>query len=51
MPPPELAVTVAVPAKINREQRELILQLSEAFHHDNKPIKKGILEKVRDIFS
>ncbi|HEX5000685.1 MAG TPA: molecular chaperone DnaJ [Terriglobia bacterium] len=46
-----VTVTVSVPRKLTREQRELINQLNSAFDHDNKPIEKTILEKVREIFS
>jgi molecular chaperone DnaJ len=46
-----VTVTVSVPTKVNREQRELIAQLGAAFDQDNKPIQKSILEKVREIFS
>jgi molecular chaperone DnaJ len=46
-----VTVTVSVPTKLTREQRELITQLHGAFDQDNKPIEKTILEKVREIFS
>jgi molecular chaperone DnaJ len=46
-----VTVTVSVPTKLTREQRELINQLHGAFDQDNKPIEKTILEKVREIFS
>jgi molecular chaperone DnaJ len=46
-----VTVTVSVPTKLTREQRDLIAQLHGAFDQDNKPIEKTILEKVREMFS
>jgi molecular chaperone DnaJ len=43
-------VTVEVPRKLNREQRELIARLGDTENHPNEPIQKKILEKVKEIF-
>ena len=41
---------VVIPAKLTREQRELISKLDETFQHDNKPIEKRLLDRVKEIF-
>jgi len=41
---------VVVPAKLTREQKELISKLDETFQHDNKPIEKRLLDRVKEIF-
>jgi len=46
-----VTVDVVVPAKVSREQRELLTKLAETIELENKPIQKKILEKVREIFS
>ena len=46
-----VTVTVSVPTKLNKEQKELIARLSGTFEDDNKPLQKKILERVKEIFS
>jgi molecular chaperone DnaJ len=41
---------VLVPSKLTREQKELVSKLNETFHHDNKPIEKRLLDRVKEIF-
>jgi molecular chaperone DnaJ len=45
-----VTVTVEVPRKLSREQRDLIARLGDTDKHANEPIQKKILEKVREIF-
>ena len=42
---------VRVPAKLNREQRKLMEQLKEMLPAENEPTDKGLLDKVKNIFS
>lgn len=44
-------VKVNTPGKLNKHQRELIEQLAATLGHENKPVKAGLLDKVKDIFS
>ena len=44
-------VDVVVPTKLTRDQRELLTKLASTIETENKPIKKKILEKVKEIFS
>jgi molecular chaperone DnaJ len=46
-----VTVNVAVPAKLSRDQKELLTKLAETIETENKPIKKKILERVKEIFS
>jgi molecular chaperone DnaJ len=41
---------VVVPSKLTKEQKELIGKLDETFQHDNKPIEKRLLDRVKEIF-
>jgi molecular chaperone DnaJ len=41
---------VVVPAKLTKEQKELISKFDETLHHDNKPIEKRLLDRVKEIF-
>jgi molecular chaperone DnaJ len=41
---------VVIPSKLTKEQKELISRLDETFHHDNKPIEKRLLDRVKEIF-
>ena len=41
---------ILIPAKLTREQKELISKLNETFQHDNKPIEKRLLDRVKEIF-
>jgi molecular chaperone DnaJ len=43
-------IKVAVPSKLNREQRKLFEQLLDVLPADNTPTEKGIFEKVKDYF-
>ena len=44
-------VRVQTPSKLTREQKELMRQLGESMVVDNKPHSRGLLDKVREIFS
>jgi molecular chaperone DnaJ len=46
-----VTVDIVVPAKLSREQRELLTKLASTLETENKPIQKKILERVREIFS
>ena len=41
---------VIVPSKLTKEQREIVSRLHETFQHDNKPIEKRLLDRVKEIF-
>ena len=43
-------VSVNVPKKLTRDQKELIVQLGDLDNQENQPIQKKILEKVKEIF-
>jgi molecular chaperone DnaJ len=43
-------VKVQTPAKLTKQQRELLQQLDETFQVDNKP-QRGLLSKVKDMFA
>jgi molecular chaperone DnaJ len=42
---------VATPSKLNREQRELLRQLSETMTVENTPTNRGLFEKMKEMFS
>lgn len=44
-------VKVATPGKLTRQQRELMEQLAETLGQENKPEKRSLLNKMKDIFS
>jgi molecular chaperone DnaJ len=44
-------VKVTTPAKLTRQQRELMEQLAETLGQENKPEKRGLLNTVKDMFS
>jgi molecular chaperone DnaJ len=46
-----VTVSVNVPTKLTKEQKELIAKLGATFAEDNRPLQKKILEKVKEIFS
>ena len=46
-----VTVTLVVPTRLNKEQRELLTKLAATLGTENKPIQKKILEKVKEIFS
>jgi molecular chaperone DnaJ len=43
-------VSLRVPTKLTREQREIVSQLAETEKAENQPIQKRILERVKEIF-
>jgi molecular chaperone DnaJ len=44
-------VKVTTPAKLTRQQRELMAQLAETLDHENKPEKRSLLGTMKDMFS
>ncbi|MCU1327979.1 MAG: chaperone protein DnaJ [Bryobacterales bacterium] len=44
-------VIVKVPTKLNKEQRKLFEQLAATLPVNNEPHEKGLLDKVKDLFS
>lgn len=44
-------VRVQTPAKLNKAQKELLQQLSETMHIENRPERKTLFTKMKDIFS
>jgi molecular chaperone DnaJ len=44
-------VRVATPTKLNKQQRDLVKQLGETMVVENAPHSRGILDKMKDIFS
>ena len=46
-----VTVDVVIPTKLTREQKELLTKLASTIDTENKPIKKKILERVKEIFS
>ena len=46
-----VTVDITVPAKLSRDQRDLLAKLASTMDTENKPIKKKILERVKEIFS
>ena len=42
---------VLTPAKLNKRQRELLLELGALGHVENKPENKTLFSKVKDMFS
>ena len=44
-------IRVETPGKLNKQQRELLKQLSETMVVENTPTSRGLFEKVKDIFS
>jgi molecular chaperone DnaJ len=44
-------VRVQTPKKLNKQQRELVRQLSETMTVENTPTSRGLLEKMKDLFS
>jgi molecular chaperone DnaJ len=43
-------IRVQTPAKLNKQQKELLRQLGETMAVENTPTSRGILDKVKDIF-
>jgi len=46
-----VTVGITVPTKLSRDQKDLLSQLASTIEIENKPIKKKILERVKEIFS
>lgn len=44
-------VRVTTPSKLNKEQRDLLKQLSETMTVENTPTSRGLFEKMKEIFS
>jgi molecular chaperone DnaJ len=44
-------VRVATPTKLSKAQKELIRQLGETMMMENTPTSRGLIEKMKDIFS
>jgi molecular chaperone DnaJ len=45
-----VSVKVQTPAKLTKRQRELLEELNNTLHVENKPEQKTLLRKVKDIF-
>ena len=43
-------ITLDVPGKLNRAQRDLFEKLREVLPVENEPAEKGLFEKVKDYF-
>jgi len=43
-------VRVQTPAKLTKQQKELLQELASALPVDNKPERKTLLRKVKDMF-
>jgi molecular chaperone DnaJ len=46
-----VTLDVVIPTKLTREQKDLLTKLASTIDTENKPIKKKILERVKEIFS
>jgi molecular chaperone DnaJ len=46
-----VTVDVAVPAKLSKEQKELIAKLAATMEDDNRPTEKRLLDRMKEIFS
>jgi len=46
-----VTVNVVVPAKLTKEQKELLAKFAGTLPSDNRPIQKKLLERVKEIFS
>jgi len=44
-------VRVATPAKLTKQQKELLRQLADTMEVDNVPTNRGLFDKMKDIFS
>jgi molecular chaperone DnaJ len=44
-------VRVQTPAKLTKQQKELMRQLSESLKVDNVPHSRGLFDKVKEMFS
>jgi molecular chaperone DnaJ len=43
-------IRVATPSKLNKQQKDLLRQLSETMQVENTPTSRGLFSKVKDIF-
>jgi len=46
-----VTVDVTVPAKLSKEQKELIAKLATTLDDDNRPTEKKLLDRMKEIFS
>jgi molecular chaperone DnaJ len=46
-----VTVDIAVPAKLNKEQREIIGKLADTLEDDNRPTEKRLLDRMKEMFS
>lgn len=46
-----VAVDVTVPAKLSKEQKDIIGKLAETLDEDNRPTEKRLLDRMKEIFS
>ena len=44
-------IRVTTPAKLTRDQRDLLKQLQETMIIENSPHSRGLFDKMKDIFS
>jgi molecular chaperone DnaJ len=44
-------IRVQTPAKLNKQQKDLLRQLSETMVVENTPTSRGLFEKVKEMFS
>jgi len=44
-------IRVQTPGKLNKQQKELLKQLSETMVVENTPTSRGLFEKVKEMFS
>jgi molecular chaperone DnaJ len=46
-----VTVDVAVPSKLNKEQKDIIGRLADTLEDDNRPTEKRLLDRMKEIFS
>jgi molecular chaperone DnaJ len=44
-------IRVQTPSKLNKQQKDLLRQLSETMVVENTPTSRGLFEKVKEMFS
>jgi molecular chaperone DnaJ len=44
-------IRVQTPAKLNKQQKELLRQLGETLEVENTPTSRGIFDKVKEMFN
>jgi molecular chaperone DnaJ len=44
-------IIVQTPKKFSKAQRDLLRQLGESMHIENKPTSRSLLGKMKDLFS